>query len=166
MLRVAVISDTHGDLANLAVVQADLGAVDWLIHAGDHLTDMAPAARLLGLDPARAKGVVGNCDYPHTSPLEAVLDLEGVRVLVTHGHRYQVKANLQALYYRAQELGVRAVIFGHTHVAANEEVDSVLLFNPGSLTAPHRHKDRPSCGILEIDAGRIGARHLFVSETR
>lgn len=166
MLRVAVISDTHGDLTNLAAVQGALGPVDWLIHAGDHLTDMAPAARSLGVDMARARGVAGNCDYPHTTPLEAVFELEGVRLLVTHGHRHQVKSNLQPLYYRALELGVRVVIFGHTHVAVQEEVDSILFFNPGSLTAPRLQRDRPSCGILEIDGDQVGARHLFVPGTR
>lgn len=166
MLRVAVISDTHANLQNLSAVTRELGPVDWLIHAGDHLADMPAIARTLGTDLLNCRGVLGNCDYPASGPLEDVLELGGVRLLVTHGHGYGVKTGLKRLFYRACELGASGVIFGHTHIAVKDEVDSVLLFNPGSLSEPRRHGDAPSCGLLEIDDGRVQASHIFVRGIR
>jgi uncharacterized protein len=161
MVRVAVVSDTHGNLSNVAQARAQLGPVDWLLHAGDFHRDAAAIGRSLGLDPGRVIAVVGNCDAPLSEPAQEVLEIGGVQILLTHGHHYGVKSTLNRIYYRARELGVRAAIFGHSHVPVNGVEGGVLLFNPGSLTAPHFPHDPPSCGLLEIEHGQIVGRHIF-----
>lgn len=79
--------------------------------------------------------VKGNCDYLPL-PEETVTEVEGVKILLTHGHSYGVKTDLLSLALRAEELGCRLVYFGHTHVAEITEHGSVTLVNPGSITHP------------------------------
>ncbi|MDB4895331.1 MAG: putative phosphoesterase [Firmicutes bacterium] len=164
MVRVAVFSDTHGEFTNLESVLPQFGPVDWLLHAGDHFGDAAQVGRRLGLGPERIVAVVGNCDAPQTEPAQVVLEIGGVKILLTHGHHYGVKSTLDRILYRAAELEVRVAVFGHSHIPVNGQDGGVLLFNPGSLTAPRLPQDPPSCGILEIAGGQVTARHLFASQ--
>jgi len=161
MIRIAVISDTHGDFRNVGRVRARLGHVDWLLHAGDHFQDAPRVAVNLGVDPARVRAVAGNCDYPVREPSQQMLELDGVKILLTHGHHDGVKHGFQRIYLRAVEAGARVVIFGHSHVALNDDDGRVLLLNPGSLTSPHVSTDSPSCALLEISEGNVTAKLIL-----
>jgi uncharacterized protein len=158
MVRVAVISDTHGDLYNLDQAKTLLGQVDWLLHAGDYIRDAAPAAQQLGVPPERVRAVVGNCDYHLVEPAIDLIEIEGVRILLTHGHHYGVKHTLDRIYYKARESKARVVVFGHSHVALSAEDSGILLFNPGSLSQPKQPGTPPSCGLLELEAGGVISR--------
>lgn len=163
MVRVAVISDTHGDLGNLDRARELLGPVDWLIHAGDYLRDAAPCAARLGLAPDRVRAVVGNCDYHLFDPSLDQFELGGVKILLTHGHHYGVKHTVDRIYYKAREAGVRVAVFGHSHIAVRADDGGVLLFNPGSLSQPRLPTEGPSCGLLELENGvLISARILHL----
>ncbi len=162
MVRIAIISDTHGKFKNVGRARKELGGrLDWMLHAGDHIADAARVGVSLGVDPSRVRAVAGNCDYTTPKPEELLLEIEGVKLYLVHGHNHGVKAGLQRLYYRAQEVGARVVIFGHSHVPALVDLDGVMLFNPGSLSEPRRPGEPPSCGILEIENGEVRARHIF-----
>jgi putative phosphoesterase len=162
MARIAVISDSHGDFRHLEAALAALGKVDYLIHAGDHLRDAERIRERMGLDPSRVFAVVGNCDYPVREPAQALLEIEGVKIFLTHGHHFGVKERVDRLYYRAQELGVRVAIFGHSHIPVCIDDGGVLLLNPGSLTAP-RVAEPPSCALLEVGEGQASARILYLA---
>jgi len=162
MVRIAVVSDSHGKFRNLGQARTGLGGrLDWLLHAGDHITDAARIGVNLGVDPSRVRAVAGNCDYPATKPEELLVEIDGVKLYMVHGHNHGVKGNLQRLHYRAQEVGARVVIFGHSHVPTLADIGGVMLFNPGSLSEPRRPGDPPSCGLLEIENGIVSARHIF-----
>ena len=103
----------------------------------DYVFFLGDGAARMG-DLALHKGffaVKGNCDYLPL-PEETVTEVEGVKILLTHGHRYGVKTDLLSLVLRAEELGCRLVFFGHTHTAEIVEHGAVTLVNPGSLTHP------------------------------
>ena len=55
-MRIAVFSDTHGNLSRLPAAQARLGRVDAVIHLGDHCRDAERIARALlaAIDARRA----------------------------------------------------------------------------------------------------------------
>jgi len=161
-MRVAVFSDTHGKLAGLARVKERLGALDLLLHAGDHFNDAAKVAEGLGLAPEKVHAVVGNCDMGQRGPEECVLDVEGVRILLVHGHRFDVKSTLQRVFYKAEEIGAHVVIFGHSHVPVSLWERGVLLFNPGSYSEP-RVQGPATCGLLIVEAGSVQAEHVPVS---
>lgn len=162
MVRVAVVSDTHGEFRKLEQAVAQLGHVDWLIHAGDYLRDAARVAAVLGVVQEHVIAVVGNCDFPLRAPEQAEVTIGGVRIWVTHGHHFGVKHTVDRIYYRARELGVRVAIYGHSHVPVLADDGGLLLFNPGSLSDPRLPGDPPSCGLLEISEGRVKASHLFL----
>jgi putative phosphoesterase len=77
--------------------------------------------------------VAGNCDFDQTLPPELTLEFGGYRVLLTHGNRELVKSGLTRLIARGVELGVRVVLYGHTHQAASTQAKGMLLVNPGAL---------------------------------
>lgn len=162
MIRIAVASDTHGDFSNVGKARAQLGRVDWLLHAGDHLADAARVGVSLGVEQSRIRAVVGNCDYPTLEPLQLTLTVEGVQLLMTHGHKHGVKDDLQRILMLGQAARARVVIFGHTHIPLALEEDGVLLFNPGSLSLPRLPDDPPSCGLFEIENGVVQFSHLFL----
>ena len=91
------------------------------------------------------------------------LETEYGRLLLIHGHMDNVKMSPLNLLYRAQELDCKAVLFGHTHQAAYEEVDGIYLVNPGSLSRPrdgssgsyaiiNTEPDAFHCAIIYYDA--------------
>lgn len=164
MLRIGVVSDSHRRFAYVPDMREKCGRLDWLLHAGDHLSDAPRIAADLGVDPSRVRAVAGNCDFPETEPDELLLELEQVRILMVHGHRYGVKSGPQRVLYRAQEAGARVAIFGHSHVSFLEEVGGVLLLNPGSLSLPRRPGDLPSCAVLELAGGEVRARLQILGE--
>lgn len=96
-------------------------------------------------------GVAGNCDSLPL-PREITLDIEGVKILLTHGHSYGVKSDLLSLSLRARELGCRLAYFGHTHIAETVDVDGVTLINPGSVS--HPLYGSPTYAYTVIEGGR------------
>ncbi len=143
-MRIGVLSDSHGNLALVKRVVAEMGPVDLLLHAGDYYEDSSRLAQ----DGVRVIGVLGNCDYRVDGPPERLIQVGGKRLLLTHGHRYRVKQDFRALLARARELGANVVVFGHTHRAEAFWLGETLFFNPGSLFAPNG--DGPSYGLLVI----------------
>lgn len=132
------------------VLQKSLDA-SMILHAGDHYSDAVQLKALLKTilpRPIPVHAVVGNCDFFQSEPAEEIILVAGQKILLTHGHRYHVKNNLERLYYRALEAGVNIVVFGHTHLETIEKYDNILFFNPGSISVPR--KSKPSYGILEI----------------
>lgn len=134
---VGVVSDTHGHL--YPPVRRLLEGVDHIIHAGDIGSPQVLAA-LKAIAPVTA--VRGNCDYDEWAaslPMEAMVELGGVRILVGH-----IAGRLRDTLARAQDRNrslaagnprraqLRVVVTGHTHRVENQERDGVLYVNPGS----------------------------------
>jgi len=160
-MRIAVVSDTHGCFAEAEEALAALKPLDILLFAGDHFRDPWAWARR---EKIEVVAVVGNCDIGVQGPEEELLDLGGVRILLTHGHRYGVKWGLERLYFRGLEAGVKAVVFGHTHVpTATYGEGGLLLFNPGSASRP-RGGHACTVGLLEVESGFITPRLYKIQE--
>ena len=90
MIKLLVMSDSHGDTTLAEKILKKHPDVDIVIHLGDYFRD---AHRLRELYPQlRFEYVYGNSDFMIGDvPMEKLLELEGQRVLLTHGHRYSVK---------------------------------------------------------------------------
>jgi putative phosphoesterase len=148
-VRIGILSDTHGicQKAEMALAGKDL---DMVLHAGDVVSD---ARRMESIIRCEVIAVAGNCDVNAMEPLEKILHLAGKKVLLTHGHIYRVKFGLDKLFYRARELSVDAVVYGHTHVPVNTVLDGILFFNPGSPSLPKG--DQGTYGLWEIVDGDI-----------
>ncbi|SHH74001.1 hypothetical protein SAMN02745135_01907 [Caloranaerobacter azorensis DSM 13643] len=147
-MRIVVLSDTHGNIDFVIKEIKKIENVDLLLHLGDYSRDVDRMREILKVDIINVKG---NCDfYDYSTKEEEIIQIEGKKILLTHGHRYNVKFGINNLYYRSKELGVDVVLFGHSHVPVLLKHDGVLFFNPGSPTHPRGGSSR-SYGILDID---------------
>lgn len=129
-MKIAVVSDTHGNWLPVKEAIEAAGGVDYLMFLGDYASDGRQLEEHLQI-PAYI--VRGNCDEFADEPEEQLVELNGWRFLLCHGHRYQVKHNLQQLYFRGLEQQADFVLFGHTHQFLYEEGE-VTLLNPGSAS--------------------------------
>lgn len=146
MKKILVLSDSHGNLNNMvtAVKQA---RPDMILHLGDCWADAEQLHQnYLGIPMER---VPGNCDC-RQEPAERILLIEGKRILICHGHTFNVKAGALNLQYAAQEKQVDAAMFGHTHRVFQDRHNRVVYLNPGSIGAPP-YGIPPSYGILQVD---------------
>lgn len=146
MSKVLVISDSHG-LTNelIHIKEKHKDEVNLLLHCGD--------SELSANDPALDGFIVvrGNCDFDEKFPEDSVQTVGDTNIMITHGHRYQVKSTLTSLSYRAQELDAKIVCFGHSHILGAEMLNGILFLNPGSIRLPRQRKEKTYCIIELID---------------
>jgi putative phosphoesterase len=146
MLRVGLISDTHGLLRPDA--KAFLQGSDYIIHAGD-ICDAAILDALATIAPLTA--VRGNNDigaWAQDLPNESLLRVGDVSIHVVH--------DLGELDAAAVAAGIRVVVSGHSHTPRVREQDGVLYVNPGSA-GPRRFKLPVAAGELLIDGHTVSA---------
>ena len=158
MSRIAVVSDSHGDIENIRSFLSRIGQVDALYHLGDHAEDALLLCKLLNCGYIAVRG---NCDPFSDAPLSYTVEWHNHRILLLHGHK--VSGRL-ALLYAAKQENADAVLFGHSHVPSAETVDGVLMLNPGSLSRPRTAKG-PSIAILELTDDSMHAELLFMNKS-
>jgi uncharacterized protein len=144
MSKVLIVSDSHGSTEILdAIKEKHVGEVDQMIHCGD-------SELTVGNNSISGFTIVkGNCDFYGDFPEEAMVEVEGYKILVVHGHLYSVKSSLLSLSYRAEEMGANIVCFGHSHLLGAEKIQDVLFVNPGSIRLPRGRRERTYV-ILEL----------------
>lgn len=150
-VKIAVISDSHGSddkIETIIDTLKSMNDLDIFVHLGDFALDAEYIKEQTNIDMIVVRG---NCDFELDEiNEEEILNINDKKILLTHGHKYNIKDNLNNLYYRAKELQVDAVLFGHIHRPVNVIEDNILLFNPGSISEP-RGGSTNSYGILTID---------------
>ncbi len=154
-VRIGVISDTHGVL--LPRVLELFAGVDHILHAGD-IGDEDVLSELRTIAPVTA--VAGNVDRFQLGDagLTARVTLSGARFFLTH----IIDRPRKPLSSVARELRREPadfVIFGHSHLPHDEQLDGVWFFNPASA-GPRRFDYPCSVGILEENSGVWRARHV------
>lgn len=159
-MKILVFSDSHGNVNSIRkALFAHKSTVDLVIFLGDGVYDI----EAIKADyPELSFFVVrGNCDFMCADvPKESVLDLDGVRFLVCHGHTYNVKGSLDPIISSALERDVDVVLFGHTHSPLNTSHAGerrIKLFNPGSIGLSL------SYGVINIVKGVVVAGHGSVT---
>lgn len=135
MVRVLIVSDSHGLTEELAVIK-ERHHTDYMIHCGDSELD-ADSSELAGFYK-----VAGNCDFDTKYPNEEVVNIDDLTFFVAHGHLHNVKSNINTISYRAEEEKAQVVCFGHTHVAGAQKFGEQLLINPGSIRQPRNRIEK------------------------
>ncbi len=79
--------------------------------------------------------VRGNMDRFRDLPLEASLEVEGIRIGVIHGHQIFPRGDRNKLLRYAESKDLKILFHGHTHLFDVYEASGRLLINPGTLTA-------------------------------
>jgi putative phosphoesterase len=151
-MEVGIISDTHGLLR--AEVFDHLAGVEHILHAGD----VGPADLLVELEAiAPVTAVWGNTDgweIRERVPEVAQLELDGVSVVVVHGHKLVSREpeTVAAAYPEAD-----LVVFGHSHQPVIEWVGGTLAVNPGSA-GPRRFRLPTTLAVATLEGGQIQPR--------
>ncbi len=157
-MKYLIFSDSHGATLNMRkVIDAHLPELDGVLFLGDLFRD-AETLRLYYPD-LKIYAVAGNCDGM-TRFQEELLDLDGISVLICHGHTMSVKSTLVPLEIHARKLGADIAMFGHTHERFEKYISgekSLWLFNPGSITQPRDGEQ--SFGLLTIKDGQFLLSH-------
>ncbi len=140
-MRIVAVSDTHHntELLERCVRQAIAdGQIDAFLHCGDGVRDLETVEPLLIAQNPRIRiaAVKGNCDLGEFAySASELVELNGVRTLVTHGHLFQVKQGLSHLAKAARELNAALAFYGHTHRPEIVDGHGVTMINPGSLAS-------------------------------
>lgn len=146
-MKIAIVSDTHGSI-NDVIEELKKYNIDVLIHLGDFADDGLDIGNSIDVPTYVVKG---NNDYLATTFVEdELININGINILMTHGHRYGVYNGLNNLLQKAKVLNANIVLFGHTHVFKNEVIDDIWFINPGSPNYP-RFGDDKSFVILDLD---------------
>ena len=152
-MLVGLVSDTHGLLR--PEVTAALSGVSMILHAGD-VGGAWILDELRRIAPVLA--VYGNVDLPGPDLGAAVdLELEGVRVHVSHGHELGSPSPETLLARYAADV----IVYGHTHKALIERAGNRLVVNPGAA-GPRRFNLQPSVAKLSIARGALDAELLWL----
>lgn len=142
-MKILVFSDSHGAMHYMdKAIEAE--APDHLIHLGDYVRDSQQLQRRYPHIPLHF--VAGNCDYGAPSPTEQSITLDGIRLFLTHGHRYQVKYMYLRAVYAALEDNAQILLFGHTHRAECFQEKGLWAMNPGAAKSG-------SYGVITVSDG-------------
>lgn len=147
MLRVGLISDTHGLLRPDAL--AFLAGSDFIVHGGD-ICDPRILEELAALAPLTA--VRGNNDrgaWAERLPETEYLRVGDVLIHALH--------DLSQLDIDPEAAGVGVVISGHSHQPLVQHRDGVLYVNPGSA-GPRRFRLPIAVGELWVHGTEATAR--------
>jgi putative phosphoesterase len=153
MLRIGLVSDTHGLLRSEVVTF--LQGCDQIIHAGD-IGSSEIIDRLKRIAPVIA--VRGNNDRGHWA--ENLHDTEFVQIAE---HYFYVIDDSAELDIVPEAAGVKVIVSGHSHIPRIEESRGVVYINPGSC-GPKRFKLPISVGEVFISGDNVKARLVNILE--
>ncbi len=130
-MKILVFSDSHGKTESM-ILTAEAEQPDVLFHLGDLWEDAGELTYAFPDVPLYR--VVGNCDWDSFGlPGEVRVELEGVTLLLSHGHLQGIKNGYHSALSHAEALGAQVLLCGHTHVPLYQEQNGVQLMNPGSI---------------------------------
>ena len=156
-MKIAVFSDTHGRYTGMLRAIEEYSP-DQIIHLGDGADDTAYIESRFPRIPVI--GVSGNCDIDSVKPEIKTVTLGGMKMFLTHGHRYAVRyGKLDTLLYAADCNEACFAMFGHTHRPFFDQVEGIFVLNPGTAGAGKSNtyarlelgpKGEVSCEIVPI----------------
>lgn len=137
MKKIVVVSDTHGNRAEIEKLYPSFAESDMIIHLGDTSAD---GSRIRSAFPEKTILLNGNCDFPRLGEDEKVIAVENLKIFACHGDKYRVKSGTAQLSARAAQEGAQIALYGHTHKALEKEENGVTVLNPGTLSRMAREK--------------------------
>lgn len=147
-MKTIVFSDAHGnkDLVE-RILDYNVDA-DYIISLGDSGLD---TEFLVSHDIVHVKG---NISRDAGIVYDTDMQIEGLNLFLTHGHKFKVHKTLDKLIKHGVVNNYDVVMFGHTHEACLERHGTVLAINPGSCASP-RNTLPPTYAILDIKGKNI-----------
>lgn len=133
-MKAIIFSDSHGNIKNMTrAIEKFEREISTVIHLGDYVEDLEKVKK--AFKDKKFIQVAGNNDFTDI-PNELVVDINGYKVFLTHGHEYNVYFGIDRLYYRLNEIGVNIGLYGHSHKPLIFCEDDFIILNPGSISFP------------------------------
>lgn len=148
MKTFVIVSDSHRNHAALDALDGVFCECDFIVHLGDLSSD---GGYVRTKYPDKTIVINGNCDFERLGEDEHIMQVEGVKIFMCHGHRYSVKQTLEKLAAAAIRNGCTVALYGHTHSARCEKIGGVLTVNPGALT---RYGQQSYC-YMAVHDGKV-----------
>ncbi len=162
-MKILIVSDTHRKDDNLKRVIEEQMPLDMLIHLGDSEGSETLIGEWVN-EGCQLEMVMGNNDFFSSLEREIELELRGHKILLTHGHYYNVSLGVEGLYHEALDRECDIAMYGHTHRPFLEERGGVTILNPGSLSYPRQEGRKPSYMIMYMEEdGSVRYERHFVS---
>ena len=147
-MLIGITGDTHGDQQAIKKLVKKAPTVAKWLHTGDFFLDADVLAKESELPVI---SVAGNNDVATVNDLNRVFIVAGHKVWLTHGHKF-IYRGITNLLYKAEELGVEVVVYGHTHIPEIAWHGDILSINPGSPSYP-RGGSKRGFVLLELTEG-------------
>ena len=165
-MKILCFSDSHNNTYFMKSALSMHKDAEIVIFLGDGLRDIDDI--YLDYPDKKFLAVRGNCDLKNTAFGTEIkktdyIEIEGKRIIFTHGDLYGAKYGTAGLEKLAEQTAADVVLFGHTHIPesiycpkkeepADENYPSAekayYLFNPGSIGS-----SSPSYGIITLGYG-------------
>ncbi len=126
MTQIIVLSDSHGNKKKLENLLINT-KYDYVFFLGDGLGDLE------NFNETNIKKVCGNCDYFSTEAVTRYENIEGFKIMLTHGHDFKSKFTKSLMLENAKNNACDIVCSGHTHKQGMEYVDGILFLNGGAF---------------------------------
>ena len=163
-MKIAIISDTHGNVANFRK------AVDWLnkekiqiiLHCGD-IGDLDSLKESLADFKGEFFGVFGNMDKYFKIEIGEYNKIPGVEIkeetfeTEVDGKKIAITHLPEAAKKLAQSGNFDLVFYGHTHRAWDEKIGECHMINPGELAGQFY---KPTFAIYETTTGNLELKIL------
>ncbi|MBS6560748.1 MAG: metallophosphoesterase [Clostridiales bacterium] len=148
-MKFLVVSDSHGRDDDVKGVMEQVKDFDMLIHCGD-VEGGEDYIRALTDKPVIM--VAGNNDFRSDLPSQELIEVEGYRIFIAHGHQFYVNFGVGNLEEFCRKNDIQVAMFGHTHKPYLQIEDDLTILNPGSISYPRQSDRKQTFLIMEIDS--------------
>ncbi len=132
-MKALVFSDLHG-MTNAAVDMLEKEQdCPLVIFLGDGVRDVEKLSKIYS--DRKFIIVKGNNDFSCQQQSEAYKYIDGVTLMMCHGHLLDVKFSLRKLLNKAESVMANVALYGHTHKQNmyNDPLTGIYAINPGAL---------------------------------
>ena len=163
MMRAAVFSDSHGDVAAMEALYREMDRIDMIFFLGDMSADIDRFRQDLERagDKTPVYHVRGNNDITSKEPDTLIVPMEERKALLTHGHLYRVRTGTEALCRAALSMGCDTALYGHTHSRYCSFDQGVFVLNPGAVSGSVPGM-RKTAAILTVEGNRIRSEDVVL----
>ena len=147
-MKIVVLSDVHNDKDNLKkIIAKHRNEAQLFVFLGDGTDNFEDVTAFDSM--VKSVCVKGNWDYDSGKSAYEVFNAADKTFFITHGDLYDVDISLDNLVRTAKSKGADICLYGHTHIAAKEIREGLLVLNPGAVTG------RGAYCIFDIADGNV-----------
>ncbi|MFI3167809.1 MAG: YfcE family phosphodiesterase [Bacillota bacterium] len=154
MKNILVVSDLHYEKVNIQKIMPKIAEADMIVFCGDGYDSFVEKTKAVA---GKVFAVKGNCDT-FSNVEDLILQVENLKILVTHGHKHGVKSGLFNLRDACLQAGASVAFFGHTHYATEVCDGGVKMINPGAISDTFE----PTYYFCTVSGDKLFGKHVEV----